>query len=140
MQESLCTSVSFEAHALVVVEVEPALFWIIYLQAFNISSFPLCTERAMSSLKSMSNLFGLMYRPLSRVIDGQGYLAARGALKDFLNAFMPGFCKQEGWCTLNGLYTPMTEHRGVPFIPLKDPCFQGAAVLLEHRHWVDMHM
>ena len=126
VQEGLCSSVAFEKHSLVLVEAEPSLYWIIYAHSAYLT-FPLSTERAESCLKSMNNLFRLMYRSLSSVITSQGYLAARGALKDFLNAFMPGFCKQEGWCTLHDLYTPMTPHRGLPFIPLKDPGFQGAA-------------
>jgi hypothetical protein len=126
VQEALCSAVSFEQHSLVLLEAEPALYWIIYAQSAYLS-FPISTERAKSCLKSMNNLFRLMYRSLTSVIESQGYLAARGALKDFLNAFMPGFCRQEGWCTLHSLYTPMTAQRGLPFIPLKDPCFQGVA-------------
>jgi hypothetical protein len=129
VQEGLCSSVAFEQHDLVLLEAEPALYWIICAQSAYLS-FPICTERTQSCLKSMNNLFRLMYRSLTSVIEGQGYLAARGALKDFLNAFMPGFCKQEGWCTLHDLYTPMTAHRGLPFIPLKDPCFQGVAATI----------
>lgn len=129
VQAGLCSSVAFERHSLALVEAEAALYWVIYAPSAYLT-FPISIERAKSCLKSMNNLFRLMYRSLTSVIRAQGYLAARGALKDFLNAFMPGFCKQEGWCTLHDLYTPMTTHRGLPFIPLKDPGFQGTATAL----------
>jgi hypothetical protein len=127
MQMGVCTSVAFEQHTIAMVEAEPSLFWIIYAPS-NHLMFPMSSERSTGCLKSMNNLFRLMYQSLASIIDSRGYLAARGALKDFLSAFMPGFCKQEGWCTMHDLYTPMTPHRGLPYTPLKDPLFQGANV------------
>lgn len=120
------SSVTFDHHTMAMLETEPSIVWIIYAPNTCLT-LPMCEERATSCLQSMDNLFRLMHQSLAQMITSQGYIAAKAAMKGFLFKFMPGFCKRDGWCTLHDLYSPMTPHRGLPFIPLKDPCFQGAA-------------
>lgn len=121
---SAVSSVTFDHHTMAMVGTETSIVWIIYAPTLYLT-LPLCQERALSCLRSIDNLFRIMHQSLSAMIISQGYIATRTALKSFLFKFMPGFCKRDGWCTLHDLYSPMTPHRGLPFIPLKDPCFQG---------------
>lgn len=123
--DSPVSCITFDHHTLAIANTEPSIMWMIYAPN-SCLTLPMCPERATASLQAIDNLFRIMHQSLSTMITSQGYLPARAALKSFLFKFMPGFCKRDGWCTLHDMYSPMTPHRGLPFIPLKDPCFQGA--------------
>eukprot|EP00892_Ulva_mutabilis_P000367 jgi/Ulvmu1/10330/UM061_0013.1 len=123
-KSSSVSSVTFDQHTMAMLETEPSILWILYAPNCCLT-LPMCPDRATSCLRSIDNLFRIMHQSVATMITSQGYIAARNALKSFLFKFMPGFCKRDGWCTLHDMYSPMSPHRGLPFIPLKDPCFQG---------------
>ena len=79
----------------------------------------------------MHGLFCLLQRPVRDTIDSAGLLTGREALSGFLQDFMPAFeSKVRGsWCTLHDIYTPMSPHRGLPFVTIEGETFRGEPIV-----------